>query len=102
MNLARLIDKSIEDIKENIISEFELFINNFKGTLIAKNAPTYIVTNKEVVVNTTGNQGMATGGTGDVLSGIIASFVAQGIPSKIAAEVGVFIHGKAADCSQKR
>jgi len=40
---------------------------------------------------------LATGGTGDVLSGIIASFTAQGIPAAIAAELGVFIHGKAAD-----
>ena len=40
---------------------------------------------------------MATGGTGDVLSGIIASFTAQGIPTNIASEVGVYLHGRAAD-----
>jgi len=72
-------------------------MNEFKGTLVAKNAPTFIAYRKNIAINSTGNQGLATGGTGDVLTGVIASFAAQGIPSNIAAELGVFIHGKAAD-----
>ena len=98
---ARLIQKEISEIKEDIIQILEKFSQKFHGTLVAKNAPTLILNNDNVVVNTTGNQGMATGGTGDVLSGIIASFIAQGIPAFIASELGVFIHGKVADLVQE-
>lgn len=47
--------------------------------------------------NTTGNAGMATAGSGDVLTGIITSLVAQGYEPSIAARLGVYIHGKAGD-----
>lgn len=55
-----------------------------------------------VYFNSTGNNAMATAGSGDVLTGIIASFLAQGIPSLEAAILGVFIHGKAGDLAQQR
>lgn len=51
----------------------------------------------EIWVNTTGNAGMATAGSGDVLTGTIASFAAQGMTLTKAAKVGVFIHGRAGD-----
>lgn len=51
----------------------------------------------EVFVNTTGNPGMAKGGSGDVLSGIITSLIGQGIPAKKAAYIGVWLHGAAGD-----
>ena len=50
-----------------------------------------------VAINTTGNPGLATGGSGDVLAGLIASFLAQGMKTEEAAQAGVFIHGLAAD-----
>ena len=95
--LARLINTNILKIRDNLVEYIQTFMKKYKGTLVAKNAPTMVAHKDEVVVNSTGNQGLATGGTGDVLSGVIASFVAQGIPSPIAAELGVFIHGRAAD-----
>lgn len=52
---------------------------------------------RTVYFNSTGNPGMATGGTGDVLTGIITSLLAQGYPSLQAALVGVYLHGKAGD-----
>lgn len=53
-------------------------------------------------INTTGNPGMAKGGSGDVLSGIIASLIAQGLPLKKAVPTAVFLHGKAGDaCAEK-
>ena len=94
---ANLLSVEISTIKENLFDYIKLIIDKINGTLVAKNAPTIIANKNEVVVNTTGNQGLATGGTGDVLAGIIASFVAQGMPTQVAAELGVFIHGKAAD-----
>lgn len=94
---SRLLKTQMIKVKKNVLEELEKFSNKYKGTLVAKNAPTFIANKNEIILNTTGNQGMATGGTGDVLSGIIASLLSQGIPTTIAAELGVFIHGKAAD-----
>ena len=95
--LAKLINTNVFKIRDNLIEYIQNFMEKYKGTLVAKNAPTLVVHQNEIVINSTGNQGLATGGTGDVLSGVIASYVAQGIPVPIAAELGVFIHGKAAD-----
>ena len=94
---ARLIGCENHNIKNNVIKHLTKFMTKFSGTLVLKNAPTITAYENVAVVNTSGNQGLATGGTGDVLAGIITSFIAQGIAPKIAAELGVFIHGKAAE-----
>ena len=52
-------------------------------------------------VNKSGNPGMATGGTGDILTGMIASFLAQGVPAFNAAKLAVYIHGKAGDLAAR-
>jgi NAD(P)H-hydrate epimerase len=62
------------------------------GTLVTVTNPNF-----EMFLNTTGNPGMATGGSGDVLAGVIASFAAQGMPALAAAKAGVFVHGLAGD-----
>ena len=95
--LACLLNLDTAEISKNIIEFLQTFMDKYKGILVAKNAPTLVAHKNEIVVNSTGNQGLATGGTGDVLSGVIASFLAQGVPAPIAAELGVFIHGMAAD-----
>ena len=55
-----------------------------------------------VLVNTTGNSGLAKGGSGDVLTGIIASLLAQGATAVQAAALGVWIHGRAGDLAAQR
>ena len=55
-----------------------------------------------VLVNTTGNSGLAKGGSGDVLTGIIASLLAQGATAVQAAAVGVWLHGRAGDLAAER
>ncbi len=66
--------------------------------LVLKGAPTVVASPEgEVWVNPTGNAGLATGGSGDVLAGIIASFLGQGLDPAAAAWLGVFVHGYAAD-----
>jgi ADP-dependent NAD(P)H-hydrate dehydratase / NAD(P)H-hydrate epimerase len=50
-------------------------------------------------INTTGNPGMASGGMGDALSGMVAAFLAQGLTPLNAAKLGVYLHGAAADCA---
>lgn len=67
------------------------------GTVVLKGAPTLVASGGSVTANVTGHQGLATGGSGDVLSGMIASLLAQGLAPADAARTGVFLHGEAAD-----
>jgi len=74
------------------------FAQDNKVTLVLKGHPTYVAhPDGSLYVNTTGNPGLATAGTGDVLSGIIAGIIAQGIEPAKAAEVAVYLHGLAGD-----
>lgn len=67
-------------------------------TLVLKGAPTIIAGPDRVAINPTGSEALATGGTGDVLTGFIAGFLAQGVDPWEAAVLGVYLHGWAADC----
>ena len=70
----------------------------FLVTCVLKGAGTICAgANGDWFINTTGNPGLATGGTGDVLSGIIGSLIAQGLSATEAAKLGVYVHGAAAD-----
>ena len=82
-----------QDLPKNI----EYFMNEFSGTLLLKNAPSFVAWESKACVNSTGNPGLATAGSGDVLAGIIASFIAQGKTVEEAAKIGMFIHGKSGD-----
>lgn len=63
-----------------------------------KGAATLVGQGEEpVYINPTGNPALATGGTGDVLAGMIGGFLAQGLPPAVAAVAGVYLHGKAGD-----
>jgi len=74
------------------------FAQKYNIVVVLKGAYTIIcLPNGESFVNSTGNNGMATGGSGDVLTGLIASFLAQGYSPEHAAQLGVYIHGLAAD-----
>lgn len=101
--MARLIDVKPEEVQKNryeIAREFSVKNNVvlvLKGSNILVSLP-----NRMVYVNLTGNNGMAKGGSGDVLAGMIASFLAQGMDSEKASLCAVYLHGLAGDvCSQK-
>jgi NAD(P)H-hydrate epimerase len=70
--------------------------------VVVKGGPTVTVCEAEVWTNTTGNPGMATAGTGDVLTGVITSLLAQGLSPFDAARLGVWIHGKAGDLAARQ
>ena len=57
---------------------------------------------EKIYVNKTGNPGMATGGTGDVLTGVITALMGQGLSNFDAAVLGVYIHGRAGDIAAKK
>jgi len=68
--------------------------------VVLKGAGTVVTDGVRCYVNTTGNPGMATGGTGDVLTGVIAALLAQRVPGFEAAQIGVFVHGLAGDIAR--
>ena len=96
---SRIVGISVEEILENPRQVVKDFVDSYNCVLVLKGAST-LVSSKEfddVYVNITGNPGMATGGTGDVLAGMIASFVAQGVGAFKSAIAGVNIHGLTGD-----
>ncbi len=95
---SRLIKKSTSEVVEKRIELAREFSREFGVILVLKMADTLIAEpNGKIYINTTGNVGLATGGSGDVLSGIIGSFLAQGYDALKSAINGVYIHGLAAD-----
>jgi hydroxyethylthiazole kinase-like uncharacterized protein yjeF len=73
------------------------FVKTYDVILVSKDAYTFIFDAKNIYINSTGNAGMATAGSGDTLSGIISGLLAQGYSSVDASILGVYLHGKAAD-----
>jgi len=73
------------------------------GVVVLKGHRTVVAEGKKkVFVNTTGNPGLATGGTGDVLFGLVSSFLGQGLEPFKAASLGVYLHGLAADLAVRK
>lgn len=95
---ARLTKLSIEEISRNRFELAKSFAKEYRLTLILKGAPSIVATESgEIYINHSGNDGMATAGSGDVLSGLIAGFMAQGVDSEKAAILATFAHGLAGD-----
>lgn len=73
------------------------FSEKYKLIIVMKGAPTYIINKSEIYENTTGNAALATAGSGDTLTGIITSCIAQGYEPRYAVKLGVYLHGLTAD-----
>jgi hydroxyethylthiazole kinase-like uncharacterized protein yjeF len=96
--MARLVNVSTDEVQKDRIGIASRFAIKYKVILVLKGAGTVVATpGGDVFVNSTGNAGMATGGTGDVLTGMIGSFLAQGYTALEAACLGVYFHGLAGD-----
>ncbi|PAM95276.1 NAD(P)H-hydrate dehydratase [Flavobacterium sp. IR1] len=93
--LERLIGKWNSDSEK--FQKTIAFSEKYNVIIVMKGAPTYIINKKDIYENTTGNAALATAGSGDTLTGIITSFLAQGYEPIQAAQLGVFIHGLTAD-----
>ena len=100
---ARLLDVSSEHIQQNRTESALKLAKSLNATCVLKGAGTVCAHHDgSWFVNTTGNVGLASGGTGDVLSGIIGSLMAQGLTGIDAAKLGVYVHGAAADALVKK
>lgn len=77
------------------------FSIEYPWVIVLKNNQTLVAVNGNAYTNSTGNAGLAKGGSGDVLSGMILSLLAQGYTSSDAAQIGVYLHGLAADIAVK-
>lgn len=96
--MARLSGCSADFLETNRLSAARLEASRRRATVVLKGVPTVVTqAGATTGVNLTGNAGLATGGSGDVLSGTIAGFMAQGAGSFRAAMAGAFVHGVAAD-----
>lgn len=96
--MSRLTKKTIAEIKADAFRIARDFAKQWSVVLVLKDAATIIaLPTGELYLNTTGNPGMARGGSGDMLAGMIAAFAAQGIEPSLAAAAAVYLHGLCGD-----
>jgi len=96
--LSRLTGQSVDEIQSSRLATARSFAEEHQVYLVLKGADTIIAApDGRAAINTTGNPGMATGGMGDVLTGILGGLLAQGVEPWRAACAGVYLHGAAAD-----
>ncbi len=101
--MARLIGKNIEEIQDDRVQAARIGCNLYSRDrkdciMVLKGAGTIITSSAgRTYINTSGNPGMATGGMGDVLTGIIAGLLCQGLNCEEASAAGVYLHGMAGD-----
>lgn len=96
--MSRLCGKFIPELQADPAGAARAFAEEHGVVVALKDADTVVaVPDGTLYLNTTGNAGMARGGSGDVLAGMIAAFVCQGIPTGQATACGVYLHGAAGD-----
>lgn len=101
--MSRLTKLSIDEIQKNRTEVAADFAKKYGITVLLKGKNTVIAgADGQMKINPTGNPGMATGGTGDVLSGVIGAFLGQGLGAFDAAVLGAYIHGKAGDMAAEK
>ena len=100
--LSRLLGREIPECKENLSACGRILAEQFHAVAVAKDARTIVCREQDAYyLNTTGNSGMATAGSGDVLTGVIVGLLAQGMEAFQAAVNGVYLHGLAGELAAK-
>lgn len=97
VEMARFCGKDKDFVKNNIVAVAKEIANRYGIITVLKDSRTVVSDGNKTYINISGNNGMATAGSGDVLAGIIASFVAQGQELLEGACTGCFVHGLAGD-----
>ena len=99
--MARLIGGTVEDVQNNRIEVAADFATTHHLYVVLKGHRTIVATpDGSVYINPTGNAGMATGGTGDLLTGMITAWLAQLLDAEAACRLAVFLHGAAGDLAE--
>jgi NAD(P)H-hydrate epimerase len=98
---ARILRRPATEIQADRAKAAREIAERFLATTVLKGHRTVITDGKRTTLNKTGNPGMATGGTGDVLSGVIGALLGQGMKPYEAACLGVRVHGRAGDLAAK-
>ncbi len=98
---ARLIGCDVPTVQAHRQELALEFAAKFQVNLVLKGHGTIVTDGRQVYHNQTGNPGMATGGTGDVLTGLIAALLGQKLAPFAAAQLGVYLHGLAGDLAQQ-
>jgi NAD(P)H-hydrate epimerase len=94
---ARLTGRTIADIQASRVELAARFAADVGAVVVLKGQGTVVTDGRRAFVNPSGNPGMATGGTGDVLTGLIAALIGQGLETFAAAQLAVYLHGLAGD-----
>lgn len=101
--MARLLDVSTQEVLAEPVQTALLAAKKWQAVVVLKCTPTIVaLPTGQAFINTTGNEGMATGGCGDVLTGVIAAFLGQGLTLEAAALCGVYVHGLAGDMAGEK
>jgi NAD(P)H-hydrate epimerase len=96
--MARLIGKDARELNQDRIGVARAFATEHRCYVVLKGARTVLATPAgKISINPTGNPGMASGGMGDVLAGILAALLGQGLSPEAAMKLGVYLHGSVAD-----
>lgn len=101
--MSRLTGTAREEILKDRMGAAKRFTDTYPVTLVLKDACTVVKKeNERFYINASGNSGMATGGSGDVLAGMIGGLIAQGMNDLEAARLGVYVHGRAGDAAAQK
>jgi hydroxyethylthiazole kinase-like uncharacterized protein yjeF len=101
--MARLVGRTIAEVQEDRIGVAAAAAARWRAVVVLKGARTVVAEpDGAVAVIPTGNPGMASGGTGDVLAGLVGALLAGGIPGFDAARIGAWVHGRAGDLAAAR
>ncbi|WP_341871333.1 NAD(P)H-hydrate dehydratase [Salinivibrio costicola] len=94
---ARLLGCEVKEVELDRFAAVKAIQTRYGGVVLLKGAGTIVYDGTDYAVANVGNPGMASGGMGDVLSGVIGSLLAQGVDLFSAATLGCYLHGKAGD-----
>ena len=98
---ARLVEMDTAAVQQNRVWHARSYSTKHQVIVVLKGAGTVTaLPDGRVYINTSGNSGLATGGSGDILAGYLTGLLASGYPAEIAAPLGVYLHGKAADLAR--
>src|SRR5581483_1983710 len=99
--MARLVGMSTDEVQASRLEIARNFAVQHHVYVVLKGHRTLVATpDKKVFINPTGNPGMATGGTGDVLTGMVAAWLAQLLDAEAACKLAVYLHGMAGDLAE--